>query len=70
MYNLTTQLQDKRVCPELKDKMVWNLSKNGIFTFISSYGTLVGNREGSFPRKLIWNYSIPTKISFFVGEAW
>ena len=53
------------VSPEEKDKLMWNLSKDGCFSVKSLYGVLEGRREGLFPRKMIWNSCLHTKVSSF-----
>ena len=50
--------------------MVWTASKNGLFTVKSNYNLLVRENERHFPRNLVWNSCIPTKVSFFAWEAW
>ena len=59
-----------RLNPNRKDILFWSLSKNGVFTVKSCYDKLMGGMVENFPKKLIWNNCIPTKIGFFVGEVW
>ena len=70
MCSLLFTLQGKRICSKAKDVMVWTASKNGLFTVKSNYNLLVRENEGHFPRNLVWNSHIPTKVSFFAREAW
>ena len=65
-----TIIHSARLNPERKDSLVWSLTKSGIFTVKSCYDKLTGGFEDNFPRKLILNNCIPTKISFFAYEVW
>ena len=63
-------IQDKRAHLDEKDKIVWKLSKKGCFTITSLYGALEGRGEDSFPRLMIWNPCVPSKVCFFAWEVW
>ena len=65
VYSLLSTIQEKMVFPEEKDKLMWNPSKDGCFSVKSLYGVLEGRREGLFPRKMIWNSCLHTKVSSF-----
>ena len=60
-----TIIHSARLNPERKDNLVWSLTKSGIFMVKSCYDKLMGGFVENFPRKLIWNNCIPSKISFF-----
>ena len=64
--SLLSSLHGKRISAEEKDTLIWTASKGGTFTVKS----LMGFGEGQFPRKMVWNSCIPTKISFFAWEIW
>ena len=70
MFSLFPSIQAKRLSPDGKYSLVCNLSTSGIFTVKSLHDILMGGQVEQFPRKMIWNSSIPTKVSFFVWEAW
>ena len=63
--NLLATIQGVKLNPNRKDSLAWSLSKSGIFTIKSYYDKLMGGMMENFPRKLIWNNCISTKISFF-----
>ena len=68
--NFVENIQDLKVHPEKEDRIVWNLSREGCFSVKSLYGDLEGLGMGPFPRKLIWNPDLPSKVSFFAWEVW
>ena len=70
VLNLLATIHRVRLNPDRKDNMVWSLSKSGIFTIKSCYDKLMGGMVENFPRKLILNNCIPTKINFFAWEVW
>lgn len=45
VFNFFASIQEKRLCLERKDTLVWNLSKEGIFIVKSLYGVLLGSGE-------------------------
>ena len=70
MSSFFSTIQDKKVYLKEKDRLVWKRSKDGCFSVKSFYGVSEGLRVGSFPRKMIWNSCLPTKVSFFAWEVW
>jgi hypothetical protein len=48
------------------DKLVWNLSKRGIFQVKTLYRALASQEVVSFPWKSIWRVKAPKRVSFFV----
>ncbi|RVX19759.1 Transposon TX1 uncharacterized 149 kDa protein [Vitis vinifera] len=55
--------------PLMEDRMMWNVTSNGIFSVKSLYNDLSSRRAGPFPHGLIWSPSVPSKVSFFTWEA-
>ena len=49
--------------------MLWNASKNGIFSVKSLYNTLDSGGAVPFPWRIIWSPCVPTKVGFFAWEA-
>ena len=46
--------------------MLWNDSKNGIFSVKSLYNTLDSSGAVPFPWRIIWSPCVPTKVGFFL----
>ncbi|RVW24664.1 putative ribonuclease H protein [Vitis vinifera] len=67
--SLLSVLQGKRLNAGLEDRVVWNASKNGIFSVKSLYNTLDSGGAVSFPWRIIWSPCVPTKVGFFAWEA-
>lgn len=53
MYNLISSIQAIRVCPEVKNWMVWKFSKDGFFSVNSLHGVSEGMKAGVFPTNLV-----------------
>ncbi|RVX11625.1 hypothetical protein CK203_015803 [Vitis vinifera] len=53
----------------MEDRVVWNASKNGIFSVKSLYNTLDSGGAVPFPWRIIWSPCVPTKVGFFAWEA-
>ena len=65
MLNFLSTIQVERLFLVRKGSLVWSLSKSVAFIVKSWYDKLMGGSVENFPRKLIWNNCIPTKVSFF-----
>lgn len=63
-----SRLQDKAMREE-NDRVIFKVSKNGIFSIKSPYFVLETVRPIPFPLSIIWNSWVPSKASFFVWEA-
>ena len=66
---LLLTIRGARLSPLLEDRMMWKANSNGIFSVKSLYNDLFSRRAGLFPHGLIWNPSVPSKVSFFAWEA-
>ena len=55
-----------------KDKLVGKITKDGSYSVKSNLDVLEGGIEAVFfPKRLFWNQLVvPTKVGFFVWEAW
>ncbi|RVW53259.1 hypothetical protein CK203_091640 [Vitis vinifera] len=53
----------------MEDRMMWKVTSNESFSVKSLYNDLSSRRAGLFPHGLIWNPSVPSKVSFFAWEA-
>ncbi|KAJ9680532.1 hypothetical protein PVL29_019761 [Vitis rotundifolia] len=62
-------IQGKRLNAELEDRMVWNVTKNGIFSVKSCFNSLDNSSAVPFPWRIIWSPFVPTKVGFFAWEA-
>lgn len=62
-------IQEKRVCLEVKDRMVWEKFKDDRFLVKSLYSVLEGLCATSFPRKFIWIPCAPSKVSLYAWES-
>ncbi|RVW39045.1 putative ribonuclease H protein [Vitis vinifera] len=67
--SLLSVLQEKRLIVGMEDRVVWNASKNGIFSVKSLYNTLDSGGAIPFPWRIIWSPCVPTKVGFFAWEA-
>ncbi|RVX03362.1 hypothetical protein CK203_019838 [Vitis vinifera] len=67
--SLLSVLQGKRLNVGMEDRVVWNASKNGIFSVKSLYNTLDSGGAVPFPWRIIWSPCVPTKVGFFAWEA-
>ena len=70
MYGFIFLIQEKTVCPGMEDRMVWRKSKDKSFSINFFCGVLDGSYVKLFPRKIIWNSRVLTKVSFFAWEVW
>ncbi|RVW69946.1 Transposon TX1 uncharacterized 149 kDa protein [Vitis vinifera] len=59
----------KRLNVGMEDRVVWNASKNGIFSVKSLYNTLDSGGAVPFLWRIIWSPCVPTKVGFFAWEA-
>ena len=66
---LLSTLQGKRLAASLEDRVVWKVSKNGIFSVKSLYNSLNPSYAVPFPWSIIWSPCVPTKVGFFAWEA-
>ena len=62
-------LQDKVVDVERKDKVFLAETRSGSFFVKSLYSILEVGRVESFLTSVVRNAWVPSKVSFFVGEA-
>ena len=69
MASLISFLQGKRLIVGMEDKVLWNASKNGIFSVKSLYNTLDSGGAVPFPWRIIWSPCVLTKVGFFAWEA-
>lgn len=51
------------------DKVVWKDDKRGLFSIKSFYEVLDVGRVIIFPKNIIWNMLVPSKVNFFAWEA-
>ena len=63
--SLISFLQGKRLIVGMEDKVLWNASKNGIFSVKSLYNTLDSGGAVPFPWRIIWIPCVHTKVGFF-----
>ena len=49
--------------------MLWKETKDRIFSVKSLYNALDSRRVVQFPKSIIWNPCVPTKVGFFAWEA-
>ncbi|RVX06893.1 hypothetical protein CK203_015021 [Vitis vinifera] len=59
----------KELIVGMEDRVLWNASKNGIFSVKSLYNTLDSSGAVPFPWRIIWSPCVPTKVGFFAWEA-
>ena len=53
-----------------KDKMVWKVSKDGSYTVKSNMDVFEqGRGVVSFPKRLVWNQFVPTKVGFLFEKC-
>ena len=60
----------KSLSPLTVDRMWWKGAKDGMFSVKSGYDVLDVGWQNLVPVKMIWNPIAPTKVGFFVWEAW
>ena len=68
VYSLLNALLSSRVQLEVHDRLVWEVSKDGLFSVKLYYNVLEINRVELFPSKMVWNSCIPKKVSFFLRK--
>ncbi|RVW38066.1 putative ribonuclease H protein [Vitis vinifera] len=66
---LLLTIRGARLSPIMEDRMMWKVTSNESFSVKSLYNDLSSRRAGLFPHGLIWNPSVPSKVSFFAWEA-
>ena len=69
VVSLLSLLQGKRLFVGMEDRVLWNASKNGIFSVKSLYNTLDSSGAVSFPWRIIWSPCVPTMVGFFAWEV-
>ena len=69
MKNLLLCLSGKSVIVDVKDRVRWRESKDGMFLVKALYKALEMESTRCFPMKIIWNLSVQSKVSFFAWEA-
>ena len=65
MERFLLSLQERSVCREQKDKVIWTGSKNGKFSIKALYSTLETESTMPFLVSVIWNSWVPSKVGFF-----
>ena len=69
--NLIGLIRGKNINPVEVDKLVCKVTKDGSYIVKSNMDMLEGGIGAiSFPRRLVWNQLMPSKVGFFVWEAW
>lgn len=56
------------VLNNLKDKLIWKLTKDGCFTVKSFYRALK-MQDLAYPSKKIWKFKVPQKSKFVLSVA-
>ena len=69
MKNLLLCLSGKSVIVDVKDRVRWRESKDGMFLVKALYKALEMESTRCFPMKIIWNSSVQLKVSFFAWES-
>ena len=68
--SLITRVRGRKINLVEEYKMVWKATKDGSYTVKSNLYVLEGGRGAEpFPKRLVWNKLVPTKVGFFVWEA-
>ena len=60
----------KRTLENEKDGHFWKGGSGGCYNVKANAKLLEGVTDRKTPYKLIWNYLVPPKVSFFVWEVW
>ena len=69
--SLIRRVRGIKINPVEEDKMVWKATTDGSYTVRSNLDVLEGGRGAEpFPKRLVWNQLVPTKVGFFGWEAW
>ncbi|RVW26469.1 hypothetical protein CK203_093933 [Vitis vinifera] len=66
--SLLSVLQGKRLNVGMEDRVVWNASKNGIFSVKSLYNTLDSGGAVPFPWRIIWRLACLLRWVFLLGK--
>ena len=65
--SLIRRVRGRKINPVEEDKMVWKATKDGSYTVRSNLDVLEGGRGAEpFPKRMVWNRLVPTKVGFFV----
>ena len=59
------KIQAFRVQREVKDRVIWTVSRCDTFTVKSIYFILESRDSSLFPSGSIWRTSVPPKVAFF-----
>ena len=62
------RVQEKRVFPDLEDRLLWKEYKDGTILVKFVYGALENISAVLFPRSIIWNSSVLIKVLFCLGK--
>ena len=64
--SLIGRVRGRKINPVEENKMVWKSTKDGSYTVRSNLDVLEGGRGAEpFPKRMVWNQLVPTKIGFF-----
>ena len=63
-------VQNKKVTPLQKNRLVLKATKDGNFSIKSSFVQLEGGNQNSVPFKMFWNPYVPTRVCFLAWKAW
>ena len=62
------RVQEKRVFPDLEDRLLWKVYKDGTILVKFVYGALENISAVLFQRNIIWRSSVLIKVLFFLGK--
>ena len=62
---LLLTIQGKRVSADLEDRVLWKMTKDGIFSVKSLYSVVELGNIVLFLRSIIWSPYVPPKVGFF-----
>ena len=69
--SLIGRVRGRKINPVVEDKMVWKATKDGSYIVRSNLDVLEGGRGAEpFPKRMVGNQLVPTKVGFFAWEAW
>ena len=64
------QINNRFTILQVQDKLIWKGNVSKVFTVTDYFNSLEEGPSCAAPIKILWNPHIPSKIGFFVWEAW
>ena len=64
------QINSRFIIPQLQDKLIWKVNVSRVFLVKDYFNSMEEVPSCAAPIKILWNPQVPSKIGFFIWDAW